>query len=282
MVRRGFVAPTAQDLITHYGVPESAAGDTYLGSWDLSQIEMRFMAHASSDRLLCQLFEEDRDIHAETAIKIFGLQDIREWDDIKHEFIYPSVQKMTHRNPTKRAGFGVITGIQGVGLLDQLRMMGCLGWDEEKCDDLIKEWFKVYPGVRRFLDYCKQECNKRGYIRDIGGMYRYLPGIWSRDERIAAEAGRQAHSHYIQGSAQYMIQRSMSWLKPHIKDLRESSNMWVRWLLLIHDETIFGFDQRLVSVMDSLVVEALTQHSLRLRVPVKASGAWGLTWAEVH
>lgn len=278
MVRRGFKAPTAQDLIEHYGVSRESAGDTFLGSWDMSQIEMRFMAHASGDKFLCQLFHEKRDIHAETAIKIFGLPDTREWDDTKGEYVYPSVHKMLHRNPTKRAGFGVITGIQGAGLLDQLRMMGCLGWDESKCDDLIKEWFKVYPGVKRFLAYCKEQCRKQGYIRDVGGMYRYLPGIWSRDERTAAEAGRQSHSHYIQGSAQYMIQRSMSWLRPHIIDLRESSGLFCKWTLQIHDEVIFTFDQRLLDVIHPLVLEALTAHSLPLRVPIEANGSHGLTW----
>lgn len=278
MVRSGFTAPTAQDLVDHYGVELADAHDTYLGSWDMSQIEMRVMAHLSNDKLLCQLFNEKRDIHAETSIKIFGLPDHREWDDKKGEFVYPSVHKMKHRNPTKRAGFGVITGISGPGLLDQLRMMGCEGWDEEKCDELIAEWFKVYPGVDNYLASCRAACEAKGYVRDMGGMYRYLPGIWSRDGRVHGEAGRQSHSHIIQGSAQWMIQRAMSWLRPQIDELRQSSDMWIRWLLQIHDELIFGFDQRLVEIMHALVLEALTEHSYKLRVPVEANGSYGLSW----
>lgn len=278
MVRRGFVAPTAKDLVELYGVDVVDAGDTYLGSWDLSQVEMRVMAHLSRDPFLCKLFYERRDIHAETAIKIFGLPDIREWDEKKGEFVYPSVHKMKHRNPTKRAGFGVITGIQGQGLLDQLRMMGCEGWDEDKCDGLIEDWFKVYPRVRSFLAECRAACNDKGYVRDMGGMYRYLPGIWSRDNRISAEAGRQSHSHIIQGSAQWMIQRAMSWLRPQVDELRTSSGMFARWILQIHDELVFCYDQRLQEVMHELVLEALTQHSYTLRVPVEANGSFGLNW----
>lgn len=278
MVRRGFVAPTAQDLVDLYDVDLESAGDTYLGSWDLSQVEMRVMADLSRDPFLCQLFHEKRDIHAETAIKIFGLPDHREWDERKGEFVYPSVHKMKHRNPTKRAGFGVITGIQGQGLLDQLRMMGCEGWDEDKCDDLIKEWFKVYRKVEGYLGDCRAACRRDGYVRDMGGMYRYLPGIWSRDDRIAAEAGRQSHSHIIQGSAQWMIQRAMSWLRPQVDALRDSSGMFARWILQIHDELIFCYDQRLQDIMHPLVIEALTEHSYKLRVPVEANGSYGLTW----
>jgi uracil-DNA glycosylase family 4 len=281
-VRRGFVAPTAANLVRYYGVAEADAVDCYLGTWDMSQIEMRVMAHLSGDPFLCQLFHERRDIHAETAIRIFGLADIREWNERKGEYVYPSVKKMEHRNPTKRAGFGVITGIQGLGLLDQLRMMGCEGWDEDKCDELIAEWFKVYPGVDRFLGECRSTCRDRGFVRDMGGMYRYLPGIWSRDSRIAAEAGRQSHSHIIQGSAQWMIQRAMSWLGPQINSLRDSSGLFARWLLQIHDELIFAFAQPLQTTMHDLVMEALTQHSYPLRVPVEANGAYALTWGDLE
>lgn len=279
MVRRGFVAPTADDLVRLYDVVPEDSGDTYLGSWDLSQVEMRVMAHLSVDPFLCKLFHEKRDIHAETAIRIFGLPDIREWDPKKAEFVYPSVHKMKHRNPTKRAGFGVITGIQGQGLLDQLRMMGCEGWTEDTCDDLIKEWFKVYPRVQSFLGTCREACREKGYVRDMGGMIRYLPGIWSRDNRTAAEAGRQSHSHIIQGSAQWMLQRAMSWLRPEVDALRDSSSMFIRWILQIHDELLFCYDQRLQEVMHALVLEALTEHTYKLRVPVEANGSFGLNWS---
>ena len=279
-VRSGFIAPSAQDLIDHYGVELEDAHDTYLGSWDMSQIEMRVAAHLSRDPFLCKLFHERRDIHAETAIKIFNLPDIREKSE-SGDWVYPSVDKMKHRNPTKRAGFGVLTAISGSGLLDQLRMMGCGGWDEDSCNELIEDWFKVYPGVREFLRSCREECRNKGFIRDMGGMYRYLPGIWSKDDRAAAEAGRQSHSHVIQGSAQWLIQRSMSWLRPQIAALRDSSGMFVRWTLQIHDEAIFTYDQRLQEIMHPLVIEALTEHSYKLRVPIEANGNHGLSWGEL-
>jgi uracil-DNA glycosylase family 4 len=268
-VRRGFVAPDGN----------------YLGTWDLSQIEMRVMAHLSKDPFLCQLFHENRDIHAETAIRIFGLDPRREWvvgKSGKGEWKYPGVDKMKHRNPTKRAGFGVITGIQGPGLLDQLRQMGCEGWDVDSCDQLIEDWFKVYPGVDTFLTACRNACRDKGYVRDMGGMYRYLPGIWSRDNRVAAEAGRQSHSHIIQGSAQWMIQRAMAWARPQINALRSATGWYIRWLLQIHDELIFTFPQVAWDVMNALVMEALTEHSYRLSVPVEANGAFGLTWGDLE
>lgn len=270
MVRDGFIAP-----------------DGYLfGSGDSSQIEMRVMAHLSKDEFMCRLFHERRDIHSETAMLIYGLPKIREWEEKKGEYIYPSVKKMEHRNPTKRAGFGVITGIMGPGLLDQLRQQGCEGWvltDDKKDvrnDDLgvkalIREWFKVYPGVRQFIYGTRARAAKDGYVREMFGFPRYLPGIWSDDFYVRAEAERQSHSHIISGSAQSMLRRAMRHLKPQIETLKEAYGPdAVRWLLQIHDELVFMFRAELAEVVGYMVLDALRNHQATLRVPVEAS--WGV------
>lgn len=245
-----------------------AAPGNLLGSWDLSQIEMRYMAHLSRDPLLVQFFAEGRDVHAETAARIFGIR----LEDVK---------EMDHRYPAKRAGFGIITNITGPGLLDQLRMFGCVGWTEDTCSDLIREWLKVYSGVARFLDSSRSEVRATGLVRDIWGHYRYLPGVWSDVKRIRAEAERAASSHKIQGGAQGMIQTSMAWLKPYIRGLRlAGADVW--WILQIHDEIILEFEEDLWETLNDLVVEALTEHNgLQLIVPVKAKGSSAKQWGHL-
>jgi DNA polymerase-1 len=238
-----------------------------LGSWDLSQIEMRYMAHISRDPLLVRLFHEGRDVHAETAARIFGIA-------------LADVEELKHRYPSKRAGFGIITNIQGAGLLDQLRMYGCEGWDEDGCDKLIVEWLKVYRGVGQFLADTRTEVREKGVVRDCWGMPRYLPGVWSEDAKVRAEAERAASSHKIQGGAQGMIQRSMAWLKPRIHEMRQDG-LNVRWLLQIHDELLLRFMAELWDVLDPLIIEGLTQHSLALIVPVKAKGSCARSWGKL-
>jgi uracil-DNA glycosylase family 4 len=245
---------------------EAPEGELF-GSWDLSQIEMRYMAHLSRDPLLCRLFTENRDVHAETAARIFGIK----LEDVK---------EMDHRYPAKRAGFGIITNIQGGGLLDQLRMFGCKGWDIESCDRLIEEWLQVYKGVADFLEDCKREVRQTGMVRDIWGMPRYLPGVWSNDPKVAAEAERAASSMKIQGGAQGMIQKSMAWLKPYVRSMQQAG-LNVHWCLQIHDEVILRFAEELWETLDPLVIEGLTQHTLQLIVPVKAKGSSAKTWGQL-
>lgn len=257
---------------------EAPDGEEF-GSWDLSQIEMRYMAHESRDELLIKFFNDSRlDVHCETAARIFGLKVYR--DAPTKEEMYSEVKEMEHRYPSKRAGFGIITNIQGEGLLDQLRMFGCKGWDKKKCDDLIREWLKVYKGVARYLEACKAEVHAKGYVVDRWGMPRYLPGVYSVDKKVVAEAERAASSHKIQGGAQGMIQRSMAWAKPYVRAMQQAG-LNVRWVLQIHDELILRFSADLWDTIDPLIREALTQHSLKLVVPVKCSGSHAKSWGKL-
>jgi DNA polymerase-1 len=250
-VRAGFVVPEGE----------------LFGSWDLSAAEMRVMAGLSRDPLLVRMFKEKRDPHAETAARIFGIK-------------LADVDEMKHRYPAKRAGFGVITNIKGAGLYDQLRMFGCEGWSIERCDELIREWLKVYKGVHAFLDECAAEARKKGVVYDYWGMPRHLPGVWSSNRKIAADDERAASSHLIQGGAQGMIQRSMAYAKSYIRALQQAE-LNVKWILQQHDSLILSFSEDLWDTVDPLIVDALTNHhDMDLGgVPMVAKGSKARTWA---
>jgi len=234
-----------------------------LGTWDLDQVEMRVMADESRDGRLLKLFNDDKvDIHTDTASRIFRIP-------------YEKVHKMDHRYPAKRAGFGIITGIQGPGLLDQLRMAGCQGWTVEKCEKLIRDWLNLFPGIKHYMDRCGVECAKQGgVIYDRWGMPRYLPGILSDDRYERLEAKRQSHSHKIQGGAQGLLQNSMAWIYPRLKVYGDA----VRWILQIHDELIMEVAKGLEDEVNQIMIEGLTKHGATLRVPVKSKGSYGPNW----
>lgn len=251
-VRDGYIAPDGE----------------LFGNWDLSQAEMRVMAGLSKDPLLLKMFLEKRDPHAETASRIFGIP-------------LADVDEMKHRYPSKRAGFGVITNIAGPGLLDQLRMFGCTGWDEDSCTRLIAEWLKVYKGVAVFLEDCKREVRAKGVVYDYWGMPRHLPGVWSDDRKVQGEAERAASSHLIQGGAQGMLQRSMAYLKPYIRAL-QLAGANVSFVLQIHDSLILRFDEDLWDTLNPLVMEALIDHhTMKLGVPMDAKGAKAKSWGKL-
>lgn len=244
-----------------------ADGEVFVAA-DFSQIEARFMAHESRDPLLCRFFREGRDIHKETAALIWNMP----------------LDKVTkkERDVAKTANFGIIYGIQGAALLAQLRMQGAEGWTEEKCDALIHSIMHLYSGMSAYIAaVAVQVRREHGVVRDHWGMPRYLPGIYSTDRAVAAEAARHAVSHRIQGGAQGMIQKSMIWLAAEIRTLQRADYN-VKWRLQIHDELILTCAEDVAEVVKEIVLEGLINHcGIILRVPVEAEGKIAKSWGEL-
>lgn len=185
---------------------------------------------------------------------------------------------MEHRYPAKRAGFGVITGIQDQGLLDQLRMAGCKGWTLDSVSKLREEWFKLYPGVAKYMLACHEECRSNGgIIKDRWGMPRFLPGIFSDEKYLVWEAQRQTHSHKIQGGAQGLLQNAMGWLYPQIRKFGDT----IRWILQVHDELIIECLEGMEDVVGPIMVEGMTKYGGTLCVPITAAGNFACEWGKL-
>lgn len=245
-----------------------------LGSFDLDQAEMRLMADESGDESLIKIFCDGKiDVHTDTASRTFHIP----YETLEND----KVQRKKLRDPAKRTNFGIITGIQGSGLYDQLRMAGATGWDVHKCDNLINDVLKLRPGIPKYMEWCREECKRNGgVIRDRWGMPRHLPAIlddtregkWDR-----LEAERQTHSHRIQGGAQGYLQNVMGYLWEQFKPYGDA----VRWLLQIHDALLLEVHESLQEEVGIIVKDAMANHGgTKLKVPMKSSEAWALSWGQ--
>jgi uracil-DNA glycosylase family 4 len=240
-----------------------------LGEWDLDQVEMRYMADESGDPLLCTIFNEGKvDIHRQTAAWTFGVP----YDQVVTE----------QRYAAKRVGFGVITGITGHGLVDQMNLARARRpdgqpWTEADCDTMIDEWFKIYKRVKSYMDRCKEETYATGVSRDRWGRIRYLPGIWSPLPWVADEAGRQSHSHKIQAGAQGLMKQAMAWIWKNVCKVTPE----VEPLLQVHDSLMLEVPDRedVKEFVSDMTVFGLT-NTTKLCVPLKAKGSYGKSWAE--
>jgi DNA polymerase I len=228
------------------------------------------MAHESRDKALCRVFEQDLDMHNMTASEMFGTA--------------VGNVKPFQRQAGKIVGFGIINGISAPGLVDQMILYRATKedgskWTESDCDDMLKEWFKIYPGVRKFQNETVEETRQTGLVREgIAGRVRYLPAVWSPIPYIRSEAERQSYSHKIQAGAQSFIQLAM---KP-VWDVVCKSGV-AEPLLQVHDELLMELADREEDrqMCDEMVVHCLTTTT-QLRVPVKADGGFGRTWLEAH
>ncbi len=109
-----------------------AAKGAKLISADYSQIELRLLAHIADIPQLKKAFAEGLDIHAMTASEIFG---------VPVKGMPPEV-----RRRAKAINFGIVYGISGFGLANQL------GIGREEASAYIKKYFERFPGIRDYME----------------------------------------------------------------------------------------------------------------------------------
>jgi DNA polymerase-1 len=245
MVRKCFVADPGYKLV----------------SFDYDQIEMRVMAHVSQDPTMIKLFLDGRDIHAETAARIFGVP-LDKVDDKKHRY------------PTKRAGFGIIYSIGPKGLSDVLVSSGAgENWTEDACRKLIDEYFTVYPGIRQYIRDTRTCAMRHGMVKDMWGRFKYTPEVKSTLPYIKEEGLRKACNMPIQSGSQGIIKQAM--VNVH---RTYGANPNVKPLLQIHDDLLFELKEELlvgiVPTIEAVMVEAATL-SVPILVSVKVGDDWG-------
>ena len=85
-----------------------AAPGHVLVSADYSQIELRLLAHMSGDPVLIDAFRSGQDIHARTAMEVFGADG--------------SVVDSDMRRMAKTVNFGILYGLSPFGLAQRLRI----------------------------------------------------------------------------------------------------------------------------------------------------------------
>jgi DNA polymerase-1 len=283
-VRKGFIAAPGRRL---YNI-------------DLDQVEMRVMADQSLDQDMCLIFNEAaipgkfRDIHNYTAARMYKFLTQRpsemsddDWECIKTTKEGGIIDKNEHRYPAKRVGFGVITGIQGLGLLDQMRMAGLEGWTEETCDELIVDYLQdIFPGVKAYMDRCRYEAQMNGVVAEpYGGRVRYLPGAGSELANVSEEAKRQSHSHKIQGGAQTLMKRGMVRCWREVLPEIHSQGYYCEPIIQVHDAMLFEVDEDAIPILDAMMEEVLTDRVglgvPEFAVPLGAKGGHGVNWAEI-
>jgi len=226
---------------------------------DYSQVELRVMASLCEDPAMMEAFESNQDIHTATAARVFGVG----IDDVVSDM----------RRTAKMVNFGIIYGISAFGLSQ--RLGGSVSRTE--ASEIIKEYFRQYPGVKTFQDKTIEEAVKNGYVETMTGRRRFLRDIDSRNAMIRSAAERTAINTPIQGSAADMIKIAMT----KVARLLDEGNYQTKMLLQVHDELVFDLHRDEEEELTPKIVEAM-ESALPLRVPVLVETGTGENWLAAH
>ncbi|MBO4861463.1 MAG: DNA polymerase I [Firmicutes bacterium] len=188
--------------------------DHVLVGADYSQIELRVMAHMAGDSELIEAFSGGHDIHKETAAKVFN---------VPLEEVTPQL-----RSNAKAVNFGVIYGMSGFGLAEELTI------SRKQAEQYIKDYFERFKGVKAFMDAQVAEAKRIGSVRTLYGRRRTIPEIRSSQYMVRQLGERLAMNSPIQGTAADIIKIAMVKVYDALAEKYPESKL----ILQVHDELI--------------------------------------------
>ncbi len=232
-VRRAFVAKEGYSLV----------------SIDYSQIELRLLAHFSGDKALKEAFEEGKDIHLETAIKLFGKDKAKE-----------------KRNFAKSINFGLLYGMGSRKLSQEL------GISTKEAKEIIENYFAAFPTVKNYLESIQESVKQKGYVETLLKRRRIFD-YENANAMGKAAILREAVNTVFQGSAADLIKLSMLDIDTLIKEEDIDASI----LLQIHDELIFEINSNIaqdISKRFSYIMENIYELNVKLKCSVSIAKSW--------
>ncbi len=234
-IREGFVA---------------GEGYTFVGL-DYSQIELRLLAHFSGDPTLVAAFNEDKDIHHETAARIFGEADAA-----------------AKRSLAKSVNFGLLYG------MGSRKLSETVGIPVAEAKQVIENYFATFSSVKRYFETIKEGAKTDGYVETLLGRRRYFDYANANGMQLAMFE-REAVNSKFQGSAADLVKLSMLEVYKRFKGRDD-----VRMLLQIHDELVFEIKEEQVESV-SAEIQAIMEHIHELKIPLKCNRAVAKNWKDL-
>lgn len=238
----------------------AGADDYLIMAADYSQIELRLLALMSGDEKLLEAFEQNIDIHKQTAAQING--------------VAVSEVSADMRRAAKTINFGLMYG------MGQRKLARELSISQSEAKAMIENYFAQFPAISNFKAECIAKARSTGRAETLFGRVLDLPGIHSKNKGISSEAERIAVNMPIQGSAADIIKRAMLSIHAKIQDEPK-----IRMIMQVHDELVFEVHQDFAGATQKLVreeMEAALPEQYRQKIRLSVDIGIGENWYEAH
>jgi DNA polymerase-1 len=223
-------------------------------SADYSQFELRIAAAMSGDELMIKAFNENRDIHTETAALIQGVAS----EEVTKEMRYAA----------KAVNFGILYG-QGVhGLAEGSK----ISYAEAK--EFIDKYFDVRPALKGMIDRFKDEAKNKGYVETVMGRRRPTPDVQSSNYMVREGAYRAAINMPVQGSAADLTKMAMSAVE---EKLPEGAFQ----IMQVHDSIMVECKEADAGSVSKMMVEVMENIKPDLGVNLNVDVSVGKNWGEL-
>jgi DNA polymerase-1 len=207
---------------------------------------------------LKEAFASGEDIHARTALEMFG-----------------TVDRDT-RARAKTVNFAILYGISRWGLGTRL------GIEADEAQAIIDRYFERFPGIQRYIVHTLEQVRERGYSETLFGRKTWFPRIGSRNQAERQGSERAAINAPIQGTSADIIKRAMARMQPALANAGLSH---VRMLLQVHDELVFELPEADVAAASPVIERVMAEAALpsvTLDVPLGIEIGTGANWDQAH
>ncbi|MDI1301643.1 MAG: DNA polymerase I [bacterium] len=240
-IRQAFVAPAGYKIVAA----------------DYSQIELRIMAHLSSDEGLLNAFRLGEDVHKATAAEVFGvpLMDVTS----------------SQRRNAKAINFGLIYGMSAFGLAKQL------GIGRGEAQSYVDMYFARYPGVKAYMEKTRALAAQNGFVETLFGRRLMVRDINAKNPAQRQAAERAAINAPMQGTAADIIKRAMI----NVDAVLAGHHDKARLIMQVHDELVLEVREDAVAEMMALLKKEMGAAA-DLAVPLVVDVGVGANWDEAH
>lgn len=224
---------------------------------DYSQIELRIIAALSKDTAMVKAFQNNEDIHAATAARVFDVP----LEEVTRE----------QRSNAKTVNFGIVYGVSAFGLSQQTNL------NRSESKELIDTYYANYPQLKQYIADQVNFASEHGYVATVLGRRRYLKDINSQNGVVRGAAERNAVNAPIQGSAADIIKLAMIQIHQKIK----AENWKSKMLLQVHDELVFDVLKSEKEGFQKMVKTEM-EKAFDIGLPLLVDIGFGEDWLEAH
>lgn len=232
-----------------------AAPHHTLISVDYSQIQLRLLADMANVHTFKETFNNNADIHEQTARKIFNI---------------PTDQPVPRdmRRAAKTVNFSIIYGISSFGLASQL------GVSRGDAQNIINTYMAGLPEIREYIDKTKEFALANACVYTPWGRRIELPDV--KNPRMRAYAMRAAINAPIQGFEADLMRRAMVEID---KNIMHPNADKIRMIMQVHDEIVFECKSEFADEFAHKIKSAM-ENITQLSIPLVAEFTIGTTWGK--
>ena len=223
---------------------------------DYSQIELRILAHISNDTNMREAFLNEEDIHKQVASKVFNVP----LEEVTKE----------QRTAAKAVNFGIVYGISGFGLAEQL------GISRKKAEQYIEQYLEKYKGVKEFMDRIVEKAKEQGYVETLFHRRRYIPELSSNNYMVRQFGARAAMNTPIQGTAADIMKIAMI----EVNKKLEEEKLNAKLILQIHDELLIECKIEEKEEVKKILKESM-ENAVKLSIPLEVEVSEASNWYDV-